>query len=381
MTKEIAAEIFPPGEILREELEARNWTQGDLADILGRPLTRVNEIICGKRAITPETAKGLAAALGTSAELWLNLESAYQLSQVKTADSAVERRARLHALAPVKEMMKRYWIEPSNNIEVFERRVCDFLNISQIDQEPSFWSFAARSSLAGSRPTPAQLAWLFRARQLARAVQITNKFSGTRLEGAIRSLRNILHSIEEVRKVPMILADAGIRLVILESLPNSRIDGAVFWLNESSPVVALSLRYDRIDGFWHTLFHELGHISRRHGLSEYEPLDIDLVVGNEAKVHTDKPQIEQLVDRVATENLIPRAELDGFIARVKPLYGTNKIIRFANRIQVHPGIVVGQLQYRGEIPYSHSRRLLVRVRDVITKSALTDGWGNVPAGI
>jgi len=380
MTKKIAAEIYPPGEILREELEARNWTQGDLADILGRPLTRVNEIICGKRAITPETAKGLAAALGTSAELWLNLESAYQLSQIRTADSTVERRAKLYALAPVKEMVKRNWIEPSNNIEVLERRVCDFLNISRIDQEPSFWTFAARSSLTGSRPTPAQLAWLFRAQQLARAVHINNKFNDTRLDGAIRALRNILHSIEEVRKIPMILADAGIRLVILESLPNSRIDGAVFWLDESSPVVALSLRYDRIDGFWHTLFHELGHVSRRHGLSEHEPLDIDLV-GNEAKVHADKPQIEQSVDRFATENLIPRAELDGFIARVKPLYGINKIVRFANRIQVHPGIVVGQLQYRGEIPYSHSRKLLLRVRDVITKSALTNGWGNIPAGL
>jgi HTH-type transcriptional regulator / antitoxin HigA len=380
MTTRTATEVYPPGEILREELEARNWTQGDLAEILGRPLTRINEIICGKRAITPETAKGLAAALGTSAELWLNLESAYQLSQVKSADNTVERRARLYALAPVKEMVRRLWIEPSNNIEVLERRVCDFLDISRIAQEPSFWRFAARSSLTGSKPTPAQLAWLFRARRLARAVRVKNKFNDVRLEEALRALRGILHSVEEVRKVPTILADAGIRLVILESLPNTRIDGAVFWLDESSPVIALSLRYDRIDGFWHTLFHELGHIRQRHGLTAHEPLDLDLV-GSEAKLFEDKTQIEQSVDRFATENIIPRSELNNFIARVKPLYGTNKIVRFASRLQVHPGVVVGQLQYRKEIPYSHSRKLLVRVRDVITKSALTDGWGNIPVGI
>lgn len=72
------AEAFAPGEILKEELKAREWTQRDLAEILGRPFVLVNEIIAGKRGITPETAKELAAALGTSPEFWLNLESAYE---------------------------------------------------------------------------------------------------------------------------------------------------------------------------------------------------------------------------------------------------------------------------------------------------------------
>ena len=116
MTTRIAAEIYPPGEFLREELQARNWTQGDLAEILGRPLARINEIICGKRAITPETAKGLSEALGTSADLWLNLENAYQLSKVRKTDKAVERRAKLYAMVPIREMVKRHWIEPSDNI-------------------------------------------------------------------------------------------------------------------------------------------------------------------------------------------------------------------------------------------------------------------------
>ena len=50
------AEIFPPGEFLREELEARNWSQTELAEIMGRPVRLINEIIAGKKAITPETA-------------------------------------------------------------------------------------------------------------------------------------------------------------------------------------------------------------------------------------------------------------------------------------------------------------------------------------
>ena len=81
MNSRVPAEVFAPGEYLREELEARGWSQQELADILDRPPRLVNELIAGKRAITPETARGLSDAFGTSAEYWMNLESQYQLSQ------------------------------------------------------------------------------------------------------------------------------------------------------------------------------------------------------------------------------------------------------------------------------------------------------------
>jgi HTH-type transcriptional regulator/antitoxin HigA len=71
------AEVFSPGEFIREELEARGWTQGDLAEIMGRPIQVVNGIVIGKKIITPRTANELAAALGTSAEMWTNLQTAY----------------------------------------------------------------------------------------------------------------------------------------------------------------------------------------------------------------------------------------------------------------------------------------------------------------
>ena len=73
------AATFPPGEFLQEELESRGWSQTELAEIMGRPVRLINEIIAGKRAITPETAVQLGDSLGTGAEVWLNLESQYQL--------------------------------------------------------------------------------------------------------------------------------------------------------------------------------------------------------------------------------------------------------------------------------------------------------------
>ena len=95
MSGRVPAEVFPPGEFIRDELEARGWTQKDLAEILGRPFRLVNEVLSGKRAITPLTALGLGEAFGTDPRLWMNLESAYRLSLVKLDDSGIAKRAKL----------------------------------------------------------------------------------------------------------------------------------------------------------------------------------------------------------------------------------------------------------------------------------------------
>ena len=68
--------------------------------------------------------------------------------------------------------------------------------------------------------------------------------------------------------------------------------------------------------------------------------------------------------------------LDDFVIRVSPLYSKARINQFANRIKIHPGIIVGQLQHRGEISYASHRHALAKVRDVVTSTALTDGWGH-----
>ena len=72
-----------PGEFIQEELESRGWAQADLAEIIGRPRKAISEIVLGKRRVTAKTAIALADAFGTSAEYWMNLETAYQLSKVK----------------------------------------------------------------------------------------------------------------------------------------------------------------------------------------------------------------------------------------------------------------------------------------------------------
>jgi HTH-type transcriptional regulator/antitoxin HigA len=87
------AEVFAPGEYLRDELAERGWTQTQFAKIIGRPPQLVNGIINGKIAITAQTAKEFAAAFSTSAEVWLNLQCAYDLFKAAEPNPAIHKRA------------------------------------------------------------------------------------------------------------------------------------------------------------------------------------------------------------------------------------------------------------------------------------------------
>jgi len=367
------AETFPPGEFIKDELEARGWTQEDLAEVMGRNLRLVNEIITGKRNITPETAMGLGEALDTSSQYWMNLQSSFQLSQGESQAEGIARRSKLYEKAPVRLMVKRNWIEPSLNIDVLEKRVCDFFGLENIDEEPEL-VHASRKSTSYVEATPIQWTWLYRAVHLANAVD-AKKFTQTKLNDALDRLKAILPNPQDIRMIPKILAESGIKFLMIEPLPQSKIDGVTFWVDES-PIIALSLRYDRIDWFWHTLAHELvGHVKNGDGKNSKAILDIDLL---EQQNDTNRPQYEVNADRNAVSYLVPQKELDYFIARVSPLYSKARIIGFANNIHVHPGIVVGQLQHtsRNELNYSQHRDMLVKVRDIITSTALTDGWGH-----
>ena len=87
----------PPGHFIREELEARGWSQEKLAVDMGRPLQALNAIINAHKAITAETAIGLGEAFGTSAAYWMNLQASYELYKAdqKTRKAAtVQKRSR-----------------------------------------------------------------------------------------------------------------------------------------------------------------------------------------------------------------------------------------------------------------------------------------------
>ena len=375
MNELIPAEVSLPGDYIKMELDARGWTQADLAEILGRAYQTISDIINGKCGITPETATGLAAAFGTTAQVWMNLQTSYDLWHASRRGNTgnVSRRAQLYSLAPVAQMIKRGWIKGSNNVEVLEQQILEFFEIESLGEKPRLFKHAARKSTSYQmEPPPALQAWLFRAKHLARIVN-AGLFSEASLEKVLGQLKQLRDSPEELRHVPQILAEGGIRFMVIEPLPQTKIDGACLWLDDRSPVMALSLRYDRIDWFWHTLVHELAHIGNRDG-DQWDDLFGEPIGA--------RPKSERAADLFAVEYLVPQDDIEEFIARIRPLYSKPKILQFAVRMGVHPGIIVGQLQHRTEIGWTHCRDLLAKVRHIVTESTLTDGWGHmIPPGL
>ncbi len=76
---------FPPGDYLRDELEARGWTVTEFSEIIDTPIQAVSAILNASKEITPETAMAIADALGMTAEVWLNLETRHRLYMQRTA--------------------------------------------------------------------------------------------------------------------------------------------------------------------------------------------------------------------------------------------------------------------------------------------------------
>lgn len=373
MATRIPAEVFPPGDFIAEELEARGWSQIELADILGRPARLVSELIAGKRAITPETARGLGAAFGTGPEFWMNLERDYQLSRAVHDDMVVQRRAHLYSKAPVKEMVKRGWILHSDNIDVLEKRVKDFLEIENIDDEPALAHAARKRDYSSC--SPAQWAWLFRVKQIARHMAVPD-YSESALRSVLAKLEQLLAAPEEVRHVPRILAECGVRFVLVERLPHGNIDGVCCWLNAKSPVIGMSLRRDKIDNFWFVLRHEIEHVLQGDGVDEWM-IDWDLV-GERAGTGDDLPEEERMANRAAAEFCVPGDRLGSFLARKHPFYYERDVVAFAKLLNRHPGLIVGQMQFRLN-NYSYLTKYLVKVRSIVLPGAIADGWGQTPS--
>lgn len=130
------ARAVSPGRIIHRELEARGWSQRDLAVIMGRPYQAVNEIVGCVKRITPETARELAQAFGTTPEFWMNLETNYRLRLAAQEDKEQEiaSRSRLYSFKPVAELIRRGQINVTGDLDELEKQACAVLGVSSLDE-------------------------------------------------------------------------------------------------------------------------------------------------------------------------------------------------------------------------------------------------------
>jgi HTH-type transcriptional regulator/antitoxin HigA len=356
-----------PGHYIKEEMEAREWSQRDLAFILGVSEQAINPILNGKRGISPEMAKALGEAFDVPAEFFANLQQAYDLSQARTPDPSVAMRRRMQSDYPVREMIKRGWIEQSD-AAMLEIQLARFFERQTADEIAAFAHAAKKTP---GEMSPAQCAWLYRVRQIARSISVP-PYSEKALRDAVsRDFTSMLFSPDEVRNVPRILMECGIKFVLVEKLPNAKIDGVCFWL-DGTPVIGMSLQHDRIDNFWFVLRHECEHALRGHGKEKVTGMvDIDL-----DGIAIPISEEERIANEAASDFCAPSAKLDAWLQRKRPYYYEKDVVAFSRLLERHPGIVIGQIRRKLD-RYDYLTRYLVKIRHFVVPGSMADGWGQM----
>jgi HTH-type transcriptional regulator / antitoxin HigA len=361
-----------PGQLLDELLRARGWTKRVLAVVIGMDEASVGKIVSGRKSVDAHLALVLGEVFGIEAERFVELQRSYDLAQARLVakpDPGRERRAHLLGGLPVSDMIRRRWIDAEDvrDVAAVERSLAKFFGVAS-PSEIEVLPHAAKKTNVFGNATPVQLAWLYRVRQVATGMLVA-KFSDVSARDAARRLMPLRANADDVRQVPRIMNEAGIRFVIVESLPSAKIDGVCMWL-DGQPVIGLSMRHDRIDNFWFVLRHELEHVIQGHGRSAMM-LDVELDGGSDLE-----PEEERVANEAAASFCVPPEMMAKFVARKSPFFADRDIMAFAHTIGVHPGLVAGQLQRRTG-RYDRFRAHQVKVRSLVTPGSITDGWGDV----
>lgn len=363
-----------PGQLVSELLDERGWSNRVLAMVLGISEPIVSKMASDKRPIDAAMAIALEEVFGVPAQRFLDLQGSYDLARARIEvrpDPKRAIRAKIYGNLPVQEMVKRGWLqtEDARDPQVIEAALCRFFKVNRLEDSTAL-AFAAKKTDGGREPNPAQFAWLHRVKTIA-SEMIIAPFSPKKVEEAISRISLLRAHPEHMERVPKILAECGIRFVVVEGLPGGKIDGVCFWLNEHNPVIGMSLRFNRIDNFLFVLRHELEHVRRRDGMQK---AIIDVDVGHHPDDEIEEQ--ERLANEAAREFCVPKRDMDAFIARKAPYFSERDLIGFAKVLRVHPGLVAGQLQFRTG-KFANFRNHLATVREFILPTAEVDGWGNI----
>jgi HTH-type transcriptional regulator / antitoxin HigA len=364
-----------PGQLILALLQERGWTKRTLAVVLGVSEATVTRITGDKQAIDAKLSIALEELFNVPADRFLSLQKDLDLAQARLIvrpDPDRATRAVLYGDLPVGEMITRGWLDAESvrDKAKVERELMRFFGVNRLE-DIEILPHAAKKTAMNSIPTPAQLAWLYRVKAMAADMPVRG-YSRDRLKTCLSKLKELMIAPEEARSASRLLLEAGIRFVIVETLSSAKIDGVCFWLDDQSPVIGISLRYDRIDNFWFVLRHEIEHVMQGHGKAA-AILDTELE-GERAGTGASVDEEERIANRAAADFCVPKIQMDAFIARKEPLFSDRDLRGFARILGVHPGIVVGQLQQRTG-RYQIFRSYLANIRGSVTSSAMVDGWG------
>lgn len=313
-------------------MQEQGLKQADLVPYFGTR-SRVSEVLGRKRPLTVNMIRALSSGLGISTE---TLVGVGETEVTQTEKDEVD-----WGRFPIKEMVARGWLQKLSNkaIKSTEELVQGF--ISNVGVE--FGSSAFRRTLGGDAYSPATkyalYAWLARVIQKAREKKSTlGSFDRNRLS---TTFMRELAQLSWFERGPVLaveyLEKHGIAVVIEPHLKGTLLDGAAMQDEDGTPIVGLTLRFDRLDNFWFTLLHEVAHIWK-HVDREETFLD------NLDSSSEDRREVE--ANRIAKEALIPRVAWKRSDAYLNP---SNLTIDMLSReLKIHPAIIAGRLRKERE---------------------------------
>ena len=347
MSKEFIPHIAThPGEVLKDELTSRNIKQREFAAEIGMQPTMLNEIINGKRAITPQIAIIIEKALQIEADFWLNVQSQYELDTERIKERTIKKLQTIEVwqmitkYVPVKYFRKEGFLTGVQEKDI--ALIKDIYKVSNIEGiaeniglQKSMSFFRKSSQLQVDEIN--LLGWsklaAFKAKQLK-----VNSFDTKKLPELKKELRKLFFINQNTKKsTKILLENYGVKLVFLQKFDKTPVDGYSF-ISGNNPSIALTLRHKRIDNFAFTIMHELGHIEMHLGKNN-ESEFIDFY--GKGIVKNDK-EIE--ADNYAKELLISASEWEDFIKNFTP-YTDEKILRFSEKYEIHPYIVFGRISH------------------------------------
>ena len=344
--------VSPPGETLVETLEALGMTQAELAARSGLAEKTISHIANAKAPITEATALALERVLGVSARFWLARESKYRefLARAEEEDLCRDH-ASWAKIFPYKRMADLGWVPPTSKADEKAGHLLRFFGV----RDQACWRGVWRHEAVAFRKTaraPGKLevvsAWLRQGELESRSRDLP-AFDEKRFKANVHALRDLTTKMDAERFLAEIehrCAEAGVCFLLVPELPSLGIYGVTRWLG-GTPIIQQSLHLKSHDHFWFTFFHEAKHVLqkvKKRIFLEGDRLD-----------HEDQKR-ENEADRFARELLIRTFDYN-VIARTGD-FSEDAIKRFANRLGIHPGIIVGRLLHDKLLPYNAPARKL-----------------------
>ena len=323
-----------PVEAVKFRMDQQDLTRRDLIPHIGSK-SKVSEVLSGKRQLTLSMIRALNQNLGIPAEVLLQ-EPKAELPQ-DLAGTDWEK-------FPLAAMAKLEWIDKAKNLKDCAEETMRGL-INQAGGSRAIPAGLFRQGAMGRLNTKndqyALRAWCVYLLARAEETKTPAKYKPGLV--TLKFLKSVV-KLSVFKKGPKLaqehLAQHGIRLLYIPHLPQTYLDGAALLMEDGTPVIGLTLRYDRLDNFWFTLLHELAHVGRHLDKNRDEFFIDDLGLRNEQN-KDDKKELE--ADEWAENASIPKAVWAKFEWGLK---GKNEDIRsFAEKLGISPAIVAGRVRF------------------------------------